>query len=595
MQREIHTSMAPIPAHTLDKIFAQCQALLGGGNTAQARSCIEAVLRTHSSEARWHWLLARVFLSENDPQQALNSYQQAIELDSNEKRYLQDFSVCLTHIDGGSVSARLVDNIIKSITADVIDNSGAVAASESIIREQLRAFTRVGLQLSPSTLAKAGGAMAPSFRKLLLAFLVTGRTTDIELEDAFTFLRSAFLGEVREAAERNSAWLLDLAAALAIHCFNQEYVFTESAQESAAISVLQEGLHFTAKAGLPLNFLKVALLACYRPLYKESFSADLLTTQSNGYFRRLLTVQISHPQLESALQTTIKRVTPIVDRVSLAVKEQYEESPYPRWHRLAFDRHVNLPPHGGPVHTASRLLVAGCGTGRHPLKIAMMSTHQEIWAMDLSLASLAYAMRKADEYGIKNVKFVQGDILELEAVNVSFDVISCIGVLHHLDSPMSGLTALSKKLVPNGQLNLAVYTESGRAAVIAGIALRKSLHLSSDAADIRRFRCIVRSLPNGTLARELIKVGDFYSISECRDLVFHVQEHRFTLPSLSVLIKDAGFKVKKLCAGRTACALFRREFPNRNPDTDLNAWAEVEERHTALFGSMYNLILEKSN
>lgn len=553
------------------------------------------MLRTHPSEARWHWLLARVFLSDNNPQQALNSYQQAIELDGNEKLYLQDFSVCLTHIDGGSVSTRLVENIIKSITADVIDNSGAAAASESIIREQLRAFTRARLPLSPGTLAKAGGAMAPSFRELLLAFLITGRTTDIELEDAFTFIRSTFLLEIRGIAETNSVWLLDLAAALAIHCFNQEYVFTESARESAAVSALQENLRFTAKAGLPLNFLEVALLACYRPLYKEPFSADLLTTQNNGYFRRLLTVQISHPQLESALQKTIKRITPIVDRVSLAVKEQYEESPYPRWHRLPFDPYVNLPPHGGAVHAASRLLVAGCGTGRHPLKIAMTSTHQEIWAMDLSLASLAYAMRKADDYGIKNVKFVQGDILELEGVDISFDVISCVGVLHHLDSPMSGLTALSKKLVPNGQLNLAVYTESGRAAIIAGIALRKSLHLGSQAADIRRFRGIIRSLPNGTLARELVNVGDFYSISECRDLVFHVQEHRFTLPSLSALIKSAGFNVKKLCAGRSACALFSQEFPRRNPDTDLSAWTELEERHSALFGSMYNFLLVKSN
>ena len=33
---------------------------------------------------------------------------------------------------------------------------------------------------------------------------------------------------------------------------------------------------------------------------------------------------------------------------------------------------------------------------------------------------------------------------------------------------------------------------------------------------------------------------DFYSLSGCRDLLFHVQEHRFTLPQLAVLLAGLG-------------------------------------------------------
>ena len=33
-------------------------------------------------------------------------------------------------------------------------------------------------------------------------------------------------------------------------------------------------------------------------------------------------------------------------------------------------------------------------------------------------------------------------------------------------------------------------------------------------------------------ARDILRFNDFYSMSECRDLVFHTQEHRMTLPGI---------------------------------------------------------------
>ena len=43
---------------------------------------------------------------------------------------------------------------------------------------------------------------------------------------------------------------------------------------------------------------------------------------------------------------------------------------------------------------AKRPLIAGCGTGEHPFDIAQKSPQARILAVDLSLASLAYARRK---------------------------------------------------------------------------------------------------------------------------------------------------------------------------------------------------------
>ena len=45
------------------------------------------------------------------------------------------------------------------------------------------------------------------------------------------------------------------------------------------------------------------------------------------------------------------------------------------------------------------------------------------------------------------------------------------------------------------------------------------------------FREFIKTSKDPTLTR-LYNEPDFYSTSNCRDLIFHVQEHRFTAPQL---------------------------------------------------------------
>ena len=60
-----------------------------------------------------------------------------------------------------------------------------------------------------------------------------------------------------------------------------------------------------------------------------------------------------------------------------------------------------------------KVLIAGCGTGKQILQ-AVKYKNSQITAIDLSLSSLAYAKRKLDEIGIKNVELIQMDILEIQ-------------------------------------------------------------------------------------------------------------------------------------------------------------------------------------
>ena len=59
--------------------------------------------------------------------------------------------------------------------------------------------------------------------------------------------------------------------------------------------------------------------------------------------------------------------------------------------------------------------------------------------MDLSPASVAFAIAKADELGLSNIKFGIGDILKLPDLDTRFDIIECSGVLHHMKNPAKGL------------------------------------------------------------------------------------------------------------------------------------------------------------
>ena len=111
------------------------------------------------------------------------------------------------------------------------------------------------------------------------------------------------------------------------------------------------------------------------------------------------------------------------------------------------------------------ILVAGCGTGQQPIGTAQRFPRASVLAIDLSLASLAYAKRKSDAAGVA-IEYAQADILELD-LDRRFDIVESSGVLHHLADPMCGWAALEKLVKPGGFMRIGLYSELGRSNVIA--------------------------------------------------------------------------------------------------------------------------------
>jgi SAM-dependent methyltransferase len=422
-----------------------------------------------------------------------------------------------------------------------------------------------------------------ALRRLFITHLEFGRTLTLEMEGYVTALRRELLGHIGRSS---GAADVDLCAALAIHCFFHEYVFEESPEEHLAVEAIVARL-----AAGKTDAREVAIVAAYRPLRGLEFGPKLaggLIEHPSPGLQKMLKVDVLDWMEEKAIAGRIERLTPIDDDMSQVVKAQYEANPYPRWRYLSFDQTA-----GAAAGETKRILVAGCGTGQHALAVAAQFPAAEIWAMDLSAASLAYAMRSAAAYGFRGLRFFQGDILALSHVTAQFDEIMCGGVLHHLREPERGLVALCERLKPGGSITLALYSNSGRRCIPHVIALRERLKLEPSLEGIRRLRIALAALGESDPAYEAVNTSDFYTTSNNRDAFFHVQEHRYDLPELAAMYARHGL-VAYLDVPAAAKAIFLARFPEGDPHRDFARWGEVEAEHDNLFGSMYTMYVRKA-
>jgi SAM-dependent methyltransferase len=282
----------------------------------------------------------------------------------------------------------------------------------------------------------------------------------------------------------------------------------------------------------------------------------------------------------------------------VAVREQYEAHPYPRWqwpaHRgcepLRAVLARLLPGFAPPawVDSPVDVLVAGTGTGRHAISVALRYENARVVGTDLSRASLAYAMRMAGALGVGNVRFVQNDLLGLGALGRRFHVIECVGVLHHMADSMAGLRALVAALVPDGLLKLGFYSARARAPVRAAQATVARLGLAPDAKGIRALREMALASPQGDPLHALLEMPDFYGMSACRDLLFHAHERHFDLGEVEAMLEGADLELLGFeSSDPRLLAEYRRRFPDDPAGTDLGSWQVFEREQPDAFLSMY--------
>jgi ubiquinone/menaquinone biosynthesis C-methylase UbiE len=100
------------------------------------------------------------------------------------------------------------------------------------------------------------------------------------------------------------------------------------------------------------------------------------------------------------------------------------------------------------------VLDVGCGTGTLLIEAAKrVGPSGSTQGIDRSIEMLAHARRKAAAQGITS-RFVEGSAERLPFPNVSFDVVLCTMVLHHLPAPMQIATVgeMRRVLLPGGRI-----------------------------------------------------------------------------------------------------------------------------------------------
>jgi 2-polyprenyl-3-methyl-5-hydroxy-6-metoxy-1,4-benzoquinol methylase len=435
-----------------------------------------------------------------------------------------------------------------------------------------------GNLVRPITSIALSHPQGPLAEPLLLRMLEDVVIRDATLERVITEARRKMLDE---------PLALPVMVAIAHQCFNTEYVFDENEEERSKIDRLREAI-LSAEAPAPHWY---AAYAAYRPL---------LTLQTKNIpIDSLARRQVHEPLEEKRLAATIPTVSNAQSTVSAAVQAQYEANPYPRWVRTQSSFFVatladtvrQLFPHVElrEISQNPKILVAGCGTGQHAIVTARRFAGASVLAVDLSLASLGYAKRKTRELGVQNIEYRQADILSLGALEERFDLIECSGVLHHMEDPFDGWRVLASLLKPGGFMRVGLYSETGRTSVVRARELIAAEGLNPDPNGIRACRAAIRARQGDELLARIARNEDFYSMSGCRDLLFHVQEHRFNVPQIESMIGRLGlsFLGFEFSDSGATVERYRARFPADPYLLNMGNWNKLEEEFPDTFARMY--------
>ena len=201
----------------------------------------------------------------------------------------------------------------------------------------------------------------------------------------------------------------------------------------------------------------------------------------------------------------------------------------------------------------------------------------------------------ANELSVTNVEFRQADILELAGWPESFDIVYCVGVLMAMRDPQAGLRALLSLVRAGGLLKLGLYSKRARAGVNVAREIIRQQQLPATASAVRNFRQYIYATEQGSPLKSLLRWRDFYSMSDCRDFLFHVQEHQFELPQIVAMLRDHGLTVLGMSKQLPwhAVAAYRQMFPRDETLADLQKWNTVEMRYPETFLGMYQVWCRK--
>ena len=583
------------------------------GTLDEAAACYRRALELRPQYADALNNLALLLMMQGEADAALNTIKQSLKIGetAHAKRV---FVECANNLHPTIDDRELRAALVRALTEPWCRPSKLARTSTQLIKLApdvgacvARAASAWPRRLSTPELFASNGLAALAADDLLCALLGSTPIADIELERFLTTARCNLLeaaaGSTKSADDAGPA--LRFYGALARQCFINEYVFCSTDDEIQKADDLCKALAAALETQVKVPVLWVAAAAAYVPLSSLPLAGRLLDMDWPEDIAAILTQQIREPAEELQLRTTIARLTDIDDKVSRLVRDQYEENPYPRWIKAEpvansqdivayLSRKFPLACFKPRRDSANiDILIAGCGTGQHAIGMARIFAPARLLAVDLSLSSLGYAKRKTHELGLSSIDYGQADLLKLGSLNRNFDVIGCVGVLHHLNDPWQGWRAMLPLLRPGGFMNLGLYSEVARRGIVKARAIIAERNFGTTAEEIRRCRQDLLGAGGGANFGMAVTSTDFFSTSACRDLLFHAQEHRMTLTGIDAFLRDNDLTFLGFEIDSDVLQAYRRRFPGDAAATDLAQWQIFEHENPDTFAGMYQFWVQK--
>jgi hypothetical protein len=101
-------------------------------------------------------------------------------------------------------------------------------------------------------------------------------------------------------------------------------------------------------------------------------------------------------------------------------------------------------------------------------------------------------------------------------------------------------------------------------------------------------------LPEGEPARGVARHLDFFTVSECCDMLFHVQEHQLTLSEIANFVGENEIEFLGFVDDSEVISRFRARFPQPDAGRDLGLWQDFETENPGVFAGMYQFWIRKN-
>ena len=531
---------------------------------------------------------------------AIESYKRAIKINSSHEDAYRNLGKSLQNVvftrpdsDLKSIIHSMLESANQARPKDIAAAALSLLKLEPAVKEFLSTHVSgEDLQLLERLIANVDEE--PLFLKLMTLCPLG----DLAFEKILTNARSVLLMSANNISAAPAT--LCFLSALALQCFANDYLYHQTDEETKSLTILETLVEQALLKGIQPSPHWVLILGSYKALHQYQWCGQLSLTQD---LQAVLAMQVFEPQQEHYLKTKIPILKELSDKVSSKVRDQYEESPYPKWIDLGLilspapiakvvkALKVRLADHKIFEVEAPAILIAGCGTGQHSIDTAARFKNAKVLAIDLSLSSLAYAQRKTEAFGVQNLEYMQADLLDLGQLNKTFDIIESSGVLHHMEKPMAGWKVLVSCLKVGGLMKIGLYSELARQHIAKMREEIQQLNTETDHIGMKRFRNgVIRSkAPHHQL---IISSPDFHSMGSLQDLLFHVQEHHFTIPQIQHCLTKLGLKFCGFEVG-TITQDFKRTNSGEDDAYDLIKWHTYEQAHPHAFAGMYQFWCQK--